>query len=203
MTKNVLICGVGGQGTVLAAKVLSQAALSKGKQVLSAETIGMAQRGGSVTSHVRIGKNAFSPLIPAGRADIIIAFEAAEAVRNISFLKKGGTVVVNDKIVQPTTASILGKSFDAQEMLDYLEAIKAKVICVDAEKISAKLGSSKAVNMILLGAASRTGLVSKEEILSALKILVKPEFLSLNQKAVEEGARADNAFIVDKCKKPC
>lgn len=203
MTKNVLICGVGGQGTVLAAKVLSQAALSKGKPVLSAETIGMAQRGGSVTSHVRIGKNAFSPLIPTGRADIIIAFEAAEAVRNIAFLKKGGTVVVNKKIVQPTTASILGKSFDAQTMLDYLDALKAKVICVDAEKISASLGSSKAVNMILLGAASRTGLVSKEEILSALKSLVKPEFLALNQKAVEEGARDGNIFIVDKCKKPC
>ncbi len=203
MTKNVLICGVGGQGTVLAAKVLSQAALSKGKPVLSAETIGMAQRGGSVTSHVRIGKNAFSPLIPAGRADIIIAFEAAEAVRNIAFLKKGGTVVVNKKIVQPTTASILGKSFDARTMLDYLDALKAKVICVDAEKISASLGSSKAVNMILLGAASRTGLVSKEEILSALKSLVKPEFLALNQKAVEEGARDGNIFIVDKCKKPC
>lgn len=198
MTKNVLICGVGGQGTVLAAKVLSQAALSKGKQVLSAETIGMAQRGGSVTSHVRIGKNAYSPLIPAGKADIIIAFEAAEAVRNISFLKKGGTVVVNDKIVQPTTASILGKSFDAGEMLDYLKAIKANVIRVDAEKISERLGSSKAVNMILLGAAAKTGVVLKEEILSALKSLVKPEFLSLNQKAVEEGFKAGKNFIVDK-----
>lgn len=193
MTKNVLICGVGGQGTVLAAKVLSQAALSKGKQVLSAETIGMAQRGGSVTSHVRIGKNAYSPLIPAGKADLIIAFEAAEAVRNISFLKKGGTVVVNDKIVQPTTASILGKSFDAKEMLDYLQAIKANVIRVDAEKISAGLGSSKAVNMILLGAAAKTGIVLKEEILSALKSLVKPEFLTLNQKAVEEGYKAGGA----------
>lgn len=189
MTKNVLICGVGGQGTVLAAKVLSQAALSKGKQVLSAETIGMAQRGGSVTSHVRIGKNVYSPLIPAGRADMIIAFEAAEAVRNLGFLKEGGTVVVNKKIVQPTTASVMGKSFDAQEMLDHLKALKANVICVDAEKISERLGSSKAVNMILLGAASKTGLVSKAEILSALERLVKPEFLSLNQKAVEEGSR--------------
>ncbi len=194
MTKNVLICGVGGQGTVLAAKVLSQAALSKGKQVLSAETIGMAQRGGSVTSHVRIGKNAYSPLIPAGKADLIIAFEAAEAVRNISFLKKGGTVVVNDKIVQPTTASIFGKSFDASDMLNYLKAIKANVIRVDAEKISERLGSSKAVNMILLGAAAKTGVILKEEILSALKSLVKPEFLTLNQKAVEEGF----IFPVDK-----
>ena len=82
MAKNILICGVGGQGTVLAAKVLSQAAVSSGKRVLSAETIGMAQRGGSVVSHVRIGENLFSPLIPKGKADVIIAFEATEAVRN-------------------------------------------------------------------------------------------------------------------------
>ena len=88
MSKNILICGVGGQGTVLAAKVLSQAAISSGQHVLSAETIGMAQRGGSVTSHVRIGDDIFSPLIPKGQADIIIAFEAAEAARNISYLKK-------------------------------------------------------------------------------------------------------------------
>ena len=87
MAKNILICGVGGQGTVLAAKVLSQAAISGGEHVLSAETIGMAQRGGSVTSHVRIGEGIFSPLIPKGQADIIISFEAAEAVRNIEYLK--------------------------------------------------------------------------------------------------------------------
>ena len=88
MAKNILICGVGGQGTVLAAKVLSQAAISKGERVLSAETIGMAQRGGSVTSHVRIGQDVFSPLISKGQADMIIAFEAAEAVRNIDFLNE-------------------------------------------------------------------------------------------------------------------
>ena len=91
MTKNILICGVGGQGTVLAAKVLSQAAILGGKNVLSAETIGMAQRGGCVTSHVRIcdkNQKIFSPLIPYGQADILIAFDASEAVRNLSFLKK-------------------------------------------------------------------------------------------------------------------
>ena len=98
MAKNILICGVGGQGTVLAAKVLSQAAISGGEHVLSAETIGMAQRGGSVTSHVRIGEGIFSPLIPKGQADIIISFEAAEAVRNIEYLKADGTVIVNKKV---------------------------------------------------------------------------------------------------------
>ena len=97
MAKNILICGVGGQGTVLAAKVLSQAAISKGERVLSAETIGMAQRGGSVVSHVRIGSDVFSPLVPQGQADILIAFEAAEAVRNIDFLKADGTVIARNR----------------------------------------------------------------------------------------------------------
>ena len=95
---NILICGIGGQGTVLAAKLLDQAAIGAGLPVHSAETIGMAQRGGSVTSHVRIGDECFSPLIPYGTADMIIAFEMCEAVRNLDYLKKGGTVVVNKKI---------------------------------------------------------------------------------------------------------
>ena len=102
MAKNILICGVGGQGTVLAAKVISQAAIANGEKVLSAETIGMAQRGGSVVSHVRIGSDVYSPLLPLGQADILIAFEAAEAVRNIEYLKEGGTVIDNKKIIQRT-----------------------------------------------------------------------------------------------------
>ena len=109
MSKNILICGVGGQGTVLAAKVLSQAAISGGEHVLSAETIGMAQRGGSVTSHVRIGQDIYSPLIPQGQADIIIAFEASEAVRNASFLKKDGMVIVNKKVLKSILLTIQAK----------------------------------------------------------------------------------------------
>ena len=189
MAKNILICGVGGQGTVLAAKVISQAAVSSGKKVLSAETIGMAQRGGSVTSHVRIGDDVHSPLIPKGQADLIIAFEASEAVRNIEYLKKGGTVVINEKIVQPTTASLTGKIFEAEKMIAYLNGIDAKIISVDADSISMKIGSPKVVNMILLGTASKTGLVSKEEILEAIKLLVKPDFYELNVNAVNEGEK--------------
>ena len=189
MAKNILICGVGGQGTVLAAKVISQAAASSGKKVLSAETIGMAQRGGSVTSHVRIGDDVHSPLIPKGQADLIIAFEASEAVRNIEYLKKGGTVVINEKIVQPTTASLTGKIFETEKMIAYLNGIDAKIISVDADSISMKIGSPKVVNMILLGTASKTGLVSKEEILEAIKLLVKPDFYELNVNAVNEGEK--------------
>lgn len=184
MSKNILICGVGGQGTVLAAKVLSQAAISGGEHVLSAETIGMAQRGGSVTSHVRIGENLYSPLIPKGQADIIIAFEAAEAVRNIEYLKKDGIVIVNKKIVQPTTASLTGVTFSEDTMLDFLEK-HGKVITVDTQEACKQLGSSKVVNMVLLGAACKTGLILKDELKSALKLLVKPDFYELNCKAID------------------
>lgn len=185
MSKNILICGVGGQGTVLAAKVLSQAAISKGERVLSAETIGMAQRGGSVTSHVRIGEGIFSPLIPQGQADIIIAFEAAEAARNISYLKKGGMVIVNKKIVQPTTASLTGKTFSQQTMIEFLESTGANVVAVDTDKACEELGSSKVVNMVLLGASCKTGLIEKDDLKAAIKMLVKPAFYELNIKAVD------------------
>ena len=185
MSKNILICGVGGQGTVLAAKVLSQAAISSGQKVMSAETIGMAQRGGSVVSHVRIGEDVYSPLIPEAQADIIIAFEAAEAVRNMKFLKSGGLVIVNKKIVQPVTASLTGTSFSESTMIEYLEKTAGKVIAVDTDQACKDLGSSKVVNIVLLGAACNTGLVNKDEIKGALKLLVKPDFYELNCKAVD------------------
>lgn len=185
MSKNIIICGVGGQGTVLAAKVLSQAAISNGERVLSAETIGMAQRGGSVVSHVRIGEDVFSPLVPQGQADVLIAFEAAEAVRNIAFLKEGGSVIVNKKVVQPVTASLSGKAFDENEMISYLEKVAGNVIAVDTDQACKDLGSSKIANMVLLGAASKTGLISKEDLKEAVKLLVKPEFYKLNISALE------------------
>ncbi|MBP5577834.1 MAG: indolepyruvate oxidoreductase subunit beta [Treponema sp.] len=188
MAKNIIICGVGGQGTVLAAKVLSQAAISNGDRVLSAETIGMAQRGGSVVSHVRIGEDAYSPLVPQGQADVLIAFEAVEAVRNIAFLKQGGSVIVNKKVVQPVTASLSGKVFSEEEMISYLEKSAGKVIAVDTDSACRELGSSKVVNMVLLGAASKSGLISKDELKSALKLLVKPEFYELNVKAIDYGS---------------
>lgn len=184
MSKNILICGVGGQGTVLAAKLVSQAAVTKGEAVLSAETIGMAQRGGSVTSHVRIGSDAYSPLIPKGQADIIIAFEAAEAVRNLDYLKKDGMVIVNAKVVQPVTASLTGKTFSEDEMISALKERTPNVTCVDTDKACAEFGSSKIVNTLLLGAACRTGIISMNAIEEAIKLMVKPAFQGLNIKAL-------------------
>lgn len=120
MSMNILICGVGGQGTVLAAKVVSQAALSRKEKVLSAETIGMAQRGGSVVSHVRIGSGVYSPLISCGQADVIIAFEATEAVRNIRFLKKTEQLLLTVKLLRPLPQALEPKLLKHLQWLNIL-----------------------------------------------------------------------------------
>ena len=134
MNKDILVCGVGGQGTVLASKLIASAYMAKGETVHSAETIGMAQRGGSVTSHVRIGE-AYSPLIAQGGADIILAFEPAEAVRNLAYLKKGGIVITNNVPVKPATDSLMNSGYEAQPMLEYLKD-KCDCIVMDGAAIS-------------------------------------------------------------------
>jgi indolepyruvate ferredoxin oxidoreductase, beta subunit len=192
--KSILICGVGGQGTVLAAKLIAQAALSRGMHVRSAETIGMAQRGGSVVSHVRLGSNAHSPLIPHGAADVLIAFEPCEAVRNIAYLKEGGVIAVSSKAVQPVTASLSGKSFDAESMIAFLRTHASRVMVLDTDALCAQLGSEKAANTLLLGAAVSSSMlgVTMDDLKTALRILVKPDFVELNEKALALGAKTAN-----------
>ena len=121
MNKDILVCGVGGQGTVLASKLIASAAMNLGNTVHSAETIGMAQRGGSVTSHIRIGEQAYSPMIPHGSADVLLAFEPAEAVRNLAYLKQDGIVIVNSVPVKPVTESLHDTGYDGSDMLTYLQ----------------------------------------------------------------------------------
>ncbi len=137
MRKDILICGVGGQGTVLASKILASAAMTEGHPVHSAETIGMAQRGGSVTSHVRIGGGAFSPLIPFGSADLLLAFEPAEAVRNLKYLKPDGIVITNTVPMMPVTESLRPSGYEGRTMTDYLRT-RCTCLFVDAEEISAR-----------------------------------------------------------------
>lgn len=189
MSKSVILCGVGGQGTVLASKLISYAAMAKGEVVRSAETIGMAQRGGSVTSHIRIGEEAFSPLIPKGKADVMIAFEPAEAVRNLDYLKTEGVVVVSKKAVKPVTASLSSKVYDGQDMLDYLEKKVKRLVIVDGQQIMEELGSAKVLNVVLLGAAIGCHEVdiSIEEIRQAIKEKVPERFYELNLRALEAG----------------
>lgn len=193
MSVNIVLCGVGGQGTVLASKLSAAAAMNKGISVKSAETIGMAQRGGSVFSHLRIGDDANSPMIKTGEADLIIGFEPAETVRMLPFLKKGGAVITSDRPVMPVTAALKGSSYNGIEMIDFLNSRKeagdiSKLVVVDTETASREVGSPKAVNMILLGAAARGGFLGEvdiEDIRSAMIKKVKPQFVEMNNKALE------------------
>lgn len=189
MAYNYLLCGVGGQGTVLAAKVLAQTAINMGNEVKTTETIGMAQRGGSVVSHVRIGENIHSPLLPMYSADMIIGFEPAEVVRNLVYLKKDGIVVVNQKAVKPTTASLTGSDYDGTEMIDYLRKHVKTLVVVDGDAICDQCGSSKVLNVALLGAAVGTGhlQVSEKELREALLGMVKEQFKEMNEKALKLG----------------
>lgn len=194
MIFNYLLCGVGGQGTVLAAKVLAQAAINRGQEVKTTETIGMAQRGGSVVSHVRVGKDIHSPLLPLHSADVIIGFEPAEVVRNMNYLKEDGVVIVNRKAVKPTTASLTGSDYDGSDMLTYLKAHVKNLLMVDGEKICRRCGSEKVLNVALLGAAAATGhlQVTKQELTDALLSKVKKEYTAVNLKALEAGMEEEN-----------
>ena len=187
---NILLAGVGGQGTVLASKMLASCAILRGESAHTAETIGMAQRGGSVVSHVRIGEGCFSPLIPKGEADVIVAFEPAECVRVLPYLKEGGSVVVNSVPIKPITDSLSDKSYSGEKMLEYLRDRHINVCVVDGEKIIDALGSAKSLNVALLGAAAKKCCVgcTLEEIENVVRTLLKPQFCEQNLKALALGA---------------
>lgn len=186
MSKSVLLCGVGGQGTILASKLMAAAAMNKNIPVLTAETIGMAQRGGSVVSHLRMGEGIYSPLIGKGKADIIIGFEPAEAVRMLPFLKECGSVVVNSRPIIPVTAALGNLDYNGQEMITYLKKKAAHVTVVDGDEAFRILQSSKVLNMVLLGAALRTGELglTEEDIIAAMKQKLPEKFHELNIRAL-------------------
>ena len=188
MNKDILICGVGGQGTVLASKIIAAAAMEEGSPVHSAETIGMAQRGGSVTSHVRIGGEAFSPLIPFGGADMLLAFEPGEAVRNLRYMKKDGIAVVNTSAVKPVTESLKDTCYDGSEMTAYLKG-KCSCIFVNAEEVCKPFGSTKFFNVIMLGVAAGSGHLGlgKETLLKQIEQRVPSRFLDVNLRAFNAG----------------
>ena len=195
MNKDVLICGVGGQGTVLASKLIAAAAMAEGNTVHSAETIGMAQRGGPVTSHLRIGDEAYSPLIPHGNADVLIAFEPAEAVRNLGYLKKDGVVIVNSNPTKPVTESLQETGYDGSDMIDYLKK-KCACVVVDGAGLCASFGSVKFLNVALLGVAYGTGRlgVSEESILKEIEARVPAKFIELNKSAFIKGREIGEGY---------
>lgn len=200
MNKNCLLCGVGGQGTVLASRLIAAAAMEKGMNARTAETIGMAQRGGSVVSHVRIGEEIFSPMIPKKKADIIIGFEPGEAVRTLEYLKHDGIVIVNRRAVAPVTASLSEIQYHGEDMIAYLGANVEHVIVVDGDDICQLCGSDKVLNIALLGAAIATGElgVSTEEIKRIIAERTKPAFYDMNIQALSEGERRMKAWQKEK-----
>lgn len=190
--KSCLLCGVGGQGTVLASRIIASAAMEKGLFARTAETIGMAQRGGSVVSHVRVGENVPSPLIPQGKADLILGFEPGEALRNLSYLKDGGTVILCAEEVQPVTAALASVEYNGKTIIEYMKTKVDRLIVLDTERIIKECGSPKVLNVALMGAMAATGImdISMEEIAAALKQKVKPQFFAMNEKALQLGAEA-------------
>ena len=187
MTKNIVLCGVGGQGTVLASKLIAAAAMKKGISVMSAETIGMAQRGGSVFSHIRLGEHLHSPMIAKGTADIIIGFEPAEAVRMLPYLKDNGQVIVSSHAIMPVTSTLSGADYDGKEIILYLKKVVNNLLVVDSEKACHELGSSKVLNILLLGAAISSGALglTEEEIQDAIKERLPEKFHDLNYRALQ------------------
>jgi len=188
MNKDILICGVGGQGTVLASKIIAASAMEEGFPVHSAETIGMAQRGGSVTSHVRIGESAFSPLIPFGRAGMLLAFEPAEAVRCLKYLSPEGIAVVNTAPIPPVTESLRPTGYDGTEMVAWLRQ-HCTCILVDGNEVCQPFGSSRFFNIILLGIAAGSGHLGlrKETLLHQIEKNVPARFLEPNLAAFQAG----------------
>ena len=181
MSKSIILCGVGGQGTILASRLIASAAMKKNLPIKTAETIGMAQRGGSVFSHLRIGE-ADTPLIAKGQADLIIAFEPGEAVRQLPFLRKGGAVVVSSRPVMPVSAMIGKSTYDANAMLTYLKENVEHLTIVDADQAAKDLGSAKTLNVVLLGAAIRSGELglNEEEIIQAMKERIPEKLWNMN-----------------------
>ncbi len=184
---NILITGVGGQGIVLASKLLAATAMARGLPVHSAETIGMAQKGGSVFSFLRIGEGAHAPMFPKGSADLLLAFEPAEAVRMLPYLRPGGAAVVNTHPVLPVTASLGGAPYTGREMAAYLRERVPRLSLVDGDAACREIGSPKVLNMVLLGAALRSGALpfSTDEVKAAMHAAVKPPFHALNDRALE------------------
>lgn len=189
--RNLVLAGVGGQGTILASRILARAALLGGLAVRTAETIGMAQRGGSVVSHIRIGGLARSPLVPRGSADAIIGFEPAEAVRALPYLGPGGTVIVSARAIAPVGAVRPSSVADASTLIGHLRANSGATVVVDTDAVCAECGSPKVLNTTLLGAAAAAGALglSYDEIEAALRELVPARFLEMNLCALRAGAR--------------
>ncbi len=185
MTKNIMIVGVGGQGTLLASRILGNAVISEGYDVKVSEVHGMSQRGGSVVTYVKYGKKVYSPIIDKGEADIILAFERLEAIRALPYLKKGGKIILNDRAIAPMPV-ITGATTYPTGIVEDLSK-NAEVIALDALDLSLQAGSPKAVNVVLIGVLAKSMDIKKQTFIDTINKTVPQKFLELNLKAFELG----------------
>ena len=188
-TKNIMIVGVGGQGSLLASKLLGRILLNENYDVKVSEVHGMSQRGGSVVTYVRYGEHVYSPIIDRGEADFIVSFELLEAARYVSFLKPGARVVVNAQQVDPMPV-ITGAAEYPEHLAEKMAALDIKVDAMDALALAEQAGSSKAVNIVLMGRLSRYFDFPEEAWLRAIEQSVPARFLELNKKAFALGRSA-------------
>lgn len=181
-----MIVGVGGQGSLLASKLLGKLLVDEGYEVKVSEVHGMSQRGGSVVTYVRCGEKVYSPVIAEGEADFIVSFEKIEAARYAKNLKKGGRIVVNNQMIDPMPV-ITGAAEYPADVLDELRAKDVAVDEIDALSLAEEAGNARSVNIVLMGRLAKYFDIPKEKWLDAIKASVKPQFVDVNLKAFELG----------------
>lgn len=189
MTKSILLVGVGGQGTILASKILTLGLLESGYDVKMSEIHGMSQRGGSVSSQIRYGEKVESPVIERGGADVLISFEKMEALRNLEFLKPDGSVIVNDEEI-PSMSVITGDEDYPANVTELISESGVNMKLVQAAKLAEDLGNPKVANVILLGTIIKSMGLESIDWNSILEKNVKPQFVDINKKALEAGMKA-------------
>ena len=194
MILNIVFSGIGGQGIVVASDIFCEAALLDGLDVAKAEVHGMAQRGGSIVAHVRIGEKVQAPLIETGKADIILGFEMLETARVLPMLKKDGIVILNIKYIPPSTSTDKSSNFDHEKILQIMKEKSSKVYQIDAISIAKRLGNILTVNTILLGALSGIPEISvtKESLQKAIADRLKEKYVNLNLEAFNIGRKQVN-----------
>ena len=184
-TTKIMIVGVGGQGTLLASRILGNAVINEGYDVKLSEVHGMSQRGGSVVTYVKYGEKVFSPIIGEGEADIVLAFELLEAYRALPYLKRGGKMIVNDQRINPMPV-ITGAAKYPEDILGKLSE-NVDLTHVDALSIADKAGNIKAVNVVLIGIMAKNTSIPYDVWIKTIKETVPPKFLEVNLKAFDAG----------------
>ncbi|MBE7020583.1 MAG: indolepyruvate oxidoreductase subunit beta [Ruminococcaceae bacterium] len=185
MTKNIMIVGVGGQGTLLASRILGNTVIEEGYDVKVSEVHGMSQRGGSVVTYVKYGEKVYSPIIDRGEADIILAFELLEAYRALPYLKKGGKLIVNTQSIDPMPV-ITGMAEYPKDIVKKLSAV-VDTLPIDALKLAKEAGNMKAVNVVLIGVMAKSTDIPYENWIEIIKKTVPEKFLDVNLKAFDAG----------------